>query len=49
MTKLDIFSQTVANAVAESAMAQGINKEAITDIKQAVADLKWTPEYKTSK
>jgi malate dehydrogenase (oxaloacetate-decarboxylating) len=47
VTQLEVFSQTVANAVAESAVKQGINKEPITDIKQAVAHLKWVPEYKT--
>ena len=46
MTKLDIFSQTVANAVAQSAVDQGLNKEPIADVQKAVADMKWEPEYK---
>ncbi|MCW8780748.1 malolactic enzyme [Latilactobacillus curvatus] len=46
VTKLDIFSQTVANAVAESAVDQGLNKEPIADVQKAVADMKWEPEYK---
>lgn len=49
VTQLDVFSQTVANAVAESAIKQGLNQEAIADVKQAVADLKWEPTYKTTK
>ncbi|KRM96196.1 malic enzyme, N-terminal domain protein [Liquorilactobacillus aquaticus DSM 21051] len=46
VTKLDIFSQTVAEAVAKSAVAQNLNKEPIDNVKKAVADLKWVPEYK---
>lgn len=46
VTKLDIFSQTVATAVAQSAVDQGLNKEEITDVQKAVADMKWEPEYK---
>ncbi|MEL1196082.1 malic enzyme-like NAD(P)-binding protein, partial [Staphylococcus epidermidis] len=46
VTKLDIFSQTVANAVAQSAVDQGLNKEPIADVQKAVADMKWEPEYK---
>ncbi|WP_462400280.1 malolactic enzyme [Lacticaseibacillus pantheris] len=40
------FSQTVANAVAQEALDEGLNEDPITDAKQAVADTKWTPEYK---
>lgn len=46
VTKLDVFSQTVANAVAQSAVDQGLNKEPIADVQKAVADMKWVPEYK---
>lgn len=45
VTKLDVFSQTVAEAVAQSAVDQGLNKEPIDNVKKAVADLKWAPEY----
>ncbi|KRL37705.1 malic enzyme, N-terminal domain protein [Liquorilactobacillus uvarum DSM 19971] len=45
VTKLDVFSQTVAEAVAKSAVVQKLNKEPIKDVKKAVADLKWVPEY----
>ncbi|WP_311408214.1 malolactic enzyme [Liquorilactobacillus uvarum] len=45
VTKLDVFSQTVAEAVAKSAVVQKLNKEPIKDVEKAVADLKWVPEY----
>lgn len=44
--KLDVFSQTVANAVATEAVNEGLNADTITDVRQAVADMKWVPEYK---
>ncbi len=44
--KLDVFSQTVANAVAAEAINEKLNAEDIADVKQAVADMKWVPEYK---
>ena len=44
--KLDVFSQTVANAVATEAVAEKLNADEISDVKQAVADMKWEPEYK---
>ncbi|KRM21388.1 malolactic enzyme [Latilactobacillus graminis] len=46
VTKLDIFSQTVATAVAQSAVDQGLNRETISDVQKVVADMKWEPEYK---
>ena len=44
--KLDVFSQTVANAVAAEAVAEKLNADEISDVKKAVADMKWEPEYK---
>ncbi len=44
--KLDVFSRTVANAVATEAVAEKLNADEISDVKQAVADMKWEPEYK---
>ncbi len=43
--KLDVFSQTVANAVATEAVAEKLNAEPIADVQKAVADMKWVPEY----
>jgi malate dehydrogenase (oxaloacetate-decarboxylating) len=42
---LSEFSQTVAEGIAQSAVDQGLTKETITDVKKAVADTRWTPEY----
>lgn len=46
VSKLDEFSQTVAIAVAKQAVTDGLNDESIDDVKQAVANLKWIPEYR---
>lgn len=46
VSKLDEFSQTVAIAVAKQAVNDGLNDESIDDVKQAVANLKWIPEYR---
>ncbi|MFD1318312.1 malolactic enzyme [Loigolactobacillus zhaoyuanensis] len=46
VSKLAAFSQTVAEAVAQSAVDQKLNREPITDVPAAVTDLKWAPEYK---
>ncbi len=46
VSDLTKFSQIVAEATAESVVAQGLNREPISDAKQAVADNKWYPEYK---
>ncbi|WP_421017023.1 malolactic enzyme [Furfurilactobacillus cerevisiae] len=43
--KLNVFSETVAEAVAQSAVDQGLNEKPIDDVKAAVLDTKWTPEY----
>ncbi|WP_083478757.1 malolactic enzyme [Liquorilactobacillus capillatus] len=45
VTKLDVFSETVAEAVAQSAVDQNLNKKEIKDVKAAVTALKWIPEY----
>lgn len=39
------FSQHIAEVVAQSVVDQNLNQEPIQDAKQAVADLKWVPEY----
>jgi malate dehydrogenase (oxaloacetate-decarboxylating) len=45
VSKLDAFSQTVALAVAQSAVDQNLTKEPITDIAAAIEKEKWVPEY----
>ncbi len=45
VSKLSEFSQTVAEGIVQSAVDQGLTKETITDVKKAVADTRWTPEY----
>lgn len=45
VSQLTKFSQIIAEATAESVVAQGLNREDIADAKKAVADMKWTPEY----
>lgn len=45
VSKLNEFSQTVAVAVAKQAGDDGLNEESINNVAQAVADMKWTPEY----
>lgn len=46
VSKLDQFSKTVAIAVASQAVKDGLNEDPIADVKQAVADMQWTPEYR---
>lgn len=43
--KITEFSQKIAEAVGQSALDQKLNREPISDIRKAVADTKWTPEY----
>ena len=43
VSKLQEFSQTVAQVVAKSAIDQGL--AGVTDSKKAVADMKWEPKY----
>lgn len=45
--KITEFSQTIAETVAKSVVAQKLNREEITDIKEAVESAKWVPEYKS--
>ncbi|WP_347298852.1 malolactic enzyme [Candidatus Enterococcus ferrettii] len=45
VSKLTEFSQTIAEVVGQSILDQKLNKEEIKDIKQAVEDMKWYPEY----
>ncbi|WP_125545521.1 malolactic enzyme [Levilactobacillus lindianensis] len=47
VSQLTSFSQKLAEIVAQSVLDQKLNKEPITDAKQAVADMKWVPEYKS--
>lgn len=44
--KLNIFSQTVAHAVANQAIKDHLNQNEYDDGKQAVEALRWAPEYK---
>ncbi|QYN56027.1 NAD-dependent malic enzyme [Lactobacillus panisapium] len=44
--KLNIFSQTVAHAVASQAIKDHLNQNEYDDGKQAVEALRWAPEYK---
>ncbi|MFC6207228.1 malolactic enzyme [Levilactobacillus tongjiangensis] len=46
VSQLTSFSQKLAEIVAQSVLDQKLNKEPIADAKQAVADMKWVPEYK---
>ena len=46
VSKLADFSKKVAEAVAQSAIDQGLAAAGITDAKQAVADFTWQAEYK---
>ncbi|AEV95727.1 malolactic enzyme [Pediococcus claussenii ATCC BAA-344] len=46
VSKLDQFSNTVAKAVADSAVEQNLTKETISDVAKAIEDTRWTPEYK---
>ncbi|MCF6515290.1 oxaloacetate-decarboxylating malate dehydrogenase [Lactobacillus sp. S2-2] len=45
--KLTEFSETVAKAVANSAVKQGLTRENISDVDKAVKDTMWAPEYKS--
>ncbi|MFC6259808.1 malolactic enzyme [Levilactobacillus fujinensis] len=45
VAQLTAFSQKLAEIVAQSVVDQQLNKEPITDAKQAVAAMKWTPSY----
>ncbi|EAA24455.1 Malolactic enzyme [Fusobacterium vincentii ATCC 49256] len=45
VSKLTEFSQRVAEAVGQCALDQKLNREDITDIKEAIEKIKWTPKY----
>ncbi len=45
VTKLDQFSKTVALAVAQQAVADGLNEMPIASVSQAVEAAQWQPEY----
>ncbi|MGF7305161.1 malolactic enzyme [Enterococcus faecium] len=47
VAKITEFSQTIAETVAKSVVAQNLNREEITDIKETVESAKWVPEYKS--
>ncbi|HAT53821.1 MAG TPA: NAD-dependent malic enzyme [Lactobacillus sp.] len=46
VSMLTEFSETLADTVAQSVVDQGLNREPIGDVRKAVADKKWKPEYK---
>ena len=45
VSKLTEFSQRVAETVGQCALDQKLNREDITDIKEAIEKIKWTPKY----
>ncbi|WP_265456343.1 malolactic enzyme [Enterococcus sp. HY326] len=45
VSKITDFSQIIAEVVVESVLAQGLNREEISDVKAAVTASKWAPEY----
>ena len=45
VSKLTQFSETVANAVAECAVKQGLNRVQTNDVKRTVQSLIWKPVY----
>lgn len=46
VSKLTQFSETVANAVAECAVKQGLNRVQTNDVKKTVQSLIWKPVYR---
>lgn len=46
VSKLTQFSETVANAVAECAVKQGLNRVQTNDVKKAVKSVIWKPVYR---
>lgn len=46
VSKLKQFSETVANAVAECAVKQGLNRVQTNDVKRTVQSLIWKPVYR---
>ncbi|URZ05346.1 malolactic enzyme [Clostridium felsineum] len=49
VSKITEFSHTIAEVVGQSVLDQKLNREEIKDIKKAVAETKWTPEYTSLK
>ena len=47
VSKLTMFSETIAIGVANEAIAQNLNREPISDVKQRIQSIKWCPEYKS--
>ena len=45
VSKLTVFSRNVAQAVAQSALDQKLNKHPIADLDKSIDELKWIPEY----
>lgn len=46
VSKLTVFSRTVAKGVAQSAVEQRLNKHPIADLDKAIDELKWHPVYR---
>ena len=46
VAQLTEFSQTVARAVAQCALEQGLNREPVADIGAAIDAIRWTAEYR---
>mgnify|MGYP002756507856 FL=1 len=46
VSKLTEFSETVALAVGESVLEQKLNREPVDDLKEAIKNIKWIPEYR---
>ena len=46
VAQLTEFSQTVAHAVAQCAVEQGLNREPVADIGAAIDAIRWTAEYR---
>ena len=46
VSKLTEFSETVALSVGQSVLDQKLNTEPISDLKEAIKNAKWIPEYK---
>jgi len=46
VAQLTEFSQTVARAVAQCALEQGLNREPVVDIGAAIDAIRWTAEYR---
>lgn len=47
VAKLTEFSERIAEIVGQSVLDQRLNREAVADIQQAIAAMKWQPIYQT--